>query len=328
MVVGPWGHGPSRKYGDLDFGPDADRTLFQYEQRWHEFHLEGVDNGLGGEAPVQIFYMGIDKWRGEADWPIADTRYTPWFLQAGGKLAATAPSGEGSTSYRYDPNDPVPTTGGNNCCGTPTIAGPVDQAPLDARADIVRFASDPLTAPLTVAGPVKMDLYATTDGRDTDWMIKLIDVHPDGKAYPMAEGILRARFRDGLDKPAPLHAGTGLPLQRRHGRHRPRLPARPPDSRRRHLEQLPAVRPQPEHRGPARKGHAAAGRAADDSPCGEQAERDHPAGGEGVLRAQCAISASSSAAVDRPAFPDAFTAARCGYASAGRPRRSSARPDR
>lgn len=208
MVIGPWGHGPSRKYGDLDFGPDADRTLFQYETRWHDFHMKGVKNGVDTDAPVQIFYMGVNRWRGEQDWPVPGTTNTPWYLQPGGRLAPTAPStGEAATIYRYDPNDPVPTTGGNNCCGSPTIAGPVDQAPLDARKDIVRFSSDVLKAPVTIAGKVTMDLHATTDGKDTDWMVKLVDVFPDGKAYPMAEGILRARFRDGLDKPSMLTPG-------------------------------------------------------------------------------------------------------------------------
>lgn len=207
MVIGPWGHGPTRKFGDLDFGPDADRTLFQYEQRWHDYHLKQVANGVDTDAPVQIFYMGVNKWRGEQDWPIPGATPTRWHLQPGGKLAPAPPTGTATTTYRYDPNDPVPTTGGNNCCGAPTIAGPVDQAPLDGRADIVRFTSEPLTAAVTIAGPVKMDLYAATDGRDTDWMVKLIDVHPDGKAYPMAEGILRARFREGLDKPKLLTPG-------------------------------------------------------------------------------------------------------------------------
>lgn len=208
MVIGPWGHGPTRKYGDLDFGPDADRTLFQYEQRWHDFHMKGIGNGVDSEAPVQIFYMGANKWRGEQDWPVPGTQFTRWHLQPGGGLAPAAPTGSDvSTTYRYDPNDPVPTTGGNNCCGSPTIAGPVDQKPLDDRKDIVRFTSDVLKAPVTIAGPVSMDLHATTDGRDTDWMVKLIDVHPDGKAYPMAEGILRARFREGLDKPQLLTPG-------------------------------------------------------------------------------------------------------------------------
>jgi uncharacterized protein len=207
MVVGPWGHGPSRTFGDLDFGDEAERALFDYERRWHDFHLKGIANGVDTDPPVQIFYMGVNRWRGEQDWPVPGTRETPWYLQQGGRLGPIAPTGESSTTYRYDPANPVPTTGGNNCCGAPTIAGPVDQAPLDGREDIVRFTSDPLVEPVTIAGPVSMDLHAATDGRDTDWMIKLVDVHPDGKAYPMAEGILRARFREGLDRPQLLEPG-------------------------------------------------------------------------------------------------------------------------
>lgn len=204
MVIGPWGHGPSRKYGDLDFGPDAVRTLFDYEVRWHDFHLKGIPNGIDREPPVQIFYMGINRWRGEQDWPVPGTTETRWYLHGDGKLAPIPPASDTSTPYTYDPDNPVPTTGGNNCCGVPTVAGPVDQGPLDGRTDIVRFTSDLLKEPVTIAGPVKMELHAATDGPDTDWMVKLIDVHPDGKAYPMAEGILRARFREGLDKPSLL----------------------------------------------------------------------------------------------------------------------------
>ncbi len=207
VVIGPWGHGPSRKYGDLDFGPDADRKLVDYERRWHDFHLKGLDNGLDKEPPVQIFYMGINRWRGEENWPVPGTKSVSWYLQEGGKLSRELPKSASTTGYRYDPADPVPTTGGNNCCGTPTIAGPVDQAPLDGRKDIIHFQSDLLTTPVTIAGPVSMKLYAATDGHDTDWMVKLIDVYPGGKAYPMAEGILRARFRQGLDKPALLTPG-------------------------------------------------------------------------------------------------------------------------
>ena len=208
MVIGPWGHGPSRKFGDLDFGAEAERLLFDYEARWQDFHLKGVANGVDKDAPAQIFYMGVNRWRGEQDWPIPGARDARWYLHEGGRLSSTAPAGESSTRYRYDPDDPVPTTGGNNCCGVPTVAGPVDQAPLQSRQDIVRFTSDVLTEPLTIAGPVKMDLHATTDGRDTDWVVKLIDVHPDGRAFPMAEGVLRARFRQGLSTPALLEPGT------------------------------------------------------------------------------------------------------------------------
>jgi hypothetical protein len=206
MIIGPWGHGPSRKFGDLDFGPEADRKLADFERRWHEFHLKGVANGIDKEPPVEIFYMGVNRWRGEQDWPVPGTQYQSWFLREGGKLSPAGAQGT-ATTYRYDPANPVPTTGGNNCCGAPTIAGPVDQAPLDGRDDIVRFVSDPLTSPVTIAGPVRMKLHAATDGPDTDWMVKLIDVYPDGKAYPMAEGILRARFREGLDNPKLLEPG-------------------------------------------------------------------------------------------------------------------------
>jgi hypothetical protein len=110
------------------------------------------------------------------------------------------PSSAASDQYSYDPNDPVPTLGGNNCCGTPTIAGPKDQRPLANRQDILVYTSQPFTEPLAIAGPVKMKLFAATDGPDTDWVVKLIDVHPNGFAMNVCEGTIRARYRKGTDK--------------------------------------------------------------------------------------------------------------------------------
>jgi uncharacterized protein len=101
---------------------------------------------------------------------------------------------------------PVMTLGGNNCCGTPTLAGPKDQRPIENRNDVLVYTGPILKDPLTIAGPVKMKLTAATDGPDTDWMVKLVDVYPNGFAMPVAEGILRARFRNGLDKPEMLKA--------------------------------------------------------------------------------------------------------------------------
>jgi putative CocE/NonD family hydrolase len=194
MVIGPWGHGQSQKFGDLDFGPEADHRLTDYELRFFDHHAKGLKNGLESDLPVKIFYMGAaNKWKFEKDWPIPGTQYTPWYLHEGGRLSPEAPGQTNSTTnYRYDPEDPVPTLGGNNCCGTPTEAGPKDQQPLQWRADIVRFIGERLAEPIAIAGPVKMQLHAATDGPSTDWMVKLIDVFPDGRAYPMAEGILRA----------------------------------------------------------------------------------------------------------------------------------------
>ncbi len=200
MTVGPWGHGASRKYGDIDFGETAMRSLFDRELRWYNHYLKGEDNGIDREPPVEIFFMGVNKWKHAADWPLPGTRYTPYYLAAGGKLGESKPAGAERDQYTYDPDSPVPTVGGNNCCGTPTIAGPRDQREIEKRADVLGYTSEPLTKPLAIAGPVKMKLHASTDGRDTDWMVKLIDVQPDGFAMNVAEGILRARFRKGLDK--------------------------------------------------------------------------------------------------------------------------------
>lgn len=201
MTIGAWGHGQSQKYGDLDFGIANNEKLVDYELRFFDHYLKGVDNGIDREPRVRLFYMGVNRWKSEADWPIPGTKYTNWYLGDGGKLSLTAPTGKGTTAYTYDPANPVATTGGNNCCGTPTVAGPVNQRALEeARADVVGFTSEPLTAPLAIAGPVKMALHASTDGPDTDWMVKLIDVHPNGDAFPMAEGMLRARFLRGMDK--------------------------------------------------------------------------------------------------------------------------------
>jgi putative CocE/NonD family hydrolase len=217
MIIGPWGHGPTQKFGDVDFGAIAYNDQFEEELRFFDYHLKGVQNGLDRNLPVKIFYMGVNKWRSEADWPIPGTDYRNLYLtgkspansvRGGGELSFDKPAAAGQDQYRYDPSQPVMTLGGNNCCGTPTVAGPRDQRPVEQREDVLVYTSEFLKAPLTIAGPVKMKLHAATDGPDTDWMVKLVDVYPNGFAMPVAEGILRARFRNGLDKPQMLTPNT------------------------------------------------------------------------------------------------------------------------
>ncbi len=209
MIIGPWGHGSSQSFGGVDFTPEANISLFETELRFFDYHLKGLKNGLDNDDPVKLFYMGENKWRTEKDWPIPGTLYRPLYISSkgsansvsgDGQLSFTKPSRTESDKYVYDPLNPVPTTGGNNCCGTPTPAGPRDQRELEKRRDILVYTSEALISPITIAGPVKMKLYAASDARDTDWMIKLIDVKPDGTAMPVSEGILRAKFREGLDK--------------------------------------------------------------------------------------------------------------------------------
>lgn len=209
LIIGPWGHGASQSVGDFDFTPEAYVDQFEMELRFYDYHLKDIDNGLGNEKPVQLFYMGVNKWRAEDDYPIPGTEYRNFYLtsengansvRGDGKLTSGEPSGRGTDTYRYDPDSPVPTLGGNNCCGAPTVAGPRDQRPLERREDVLVYTSDFLEEPLTIAGPVSMKLFAATDGPDTDWMIKLVDVHPDGTSRPVAEGMLRARFNEGLEE--------------------------------------------------------------------------------------------------------------------------------
>ena len=209
MIIGPWGHGPTQSFGGVDFTPGAFKDMFDLQLRFYDFYLKGIKNGLDLEKPVQLFYMGVNKWRSESNWPVPGTEFREMYItskgsansvRGDGKLEIIRPEIKGSDKYRYDPMNPVPTTGGNNCCGTPTIAGPADQRPIERREDILVYTSDFLEDTLTIAGPVRMKLYASTDGPDTDWMIKLTDVHPNGYSMPVSEGILRARFHEGLDK--------------------------------------------------------------------------------------------------------------------------------
>jgi putative CocE/NonD family hydrolase len=209
MIIGPWGHGPSQSFGEVDFTPAALVEQFETELSFFDYHLKGIKNAIETDKPVRLFYMGANQWRSETDWPIPGTKYQELYLgnngnansvRGKGTLSFTKPTKTGTDTYRYDPQSPVPTTGGNNCCGTPTPSGPRDQRPLEQREDVLVYTSEFLEKPLTIAGPVKMKLHAATDGPDTDWMIKLVDVHPNGFAMPVSEGILRAKFREGLDK--------------------------------------------------------------------------------------------------------------------------------
>lgn len=217
IVIGPWGHGASRSFGDIDFGPEADVNALDLQLRWYDYWLKGIDNGLASEPPVKLFVMGRNEWVYEREYPLARTDYRPLYFTSGGRansskgnggLSWTKPAGPSTADrFTYDPANPVPTLGGNNCCGTPTPAGPKDQRPIEGREDILLYTSDALQDELEVTGPVKVVLYASSDAVDTDFVAKLVDVHPDGTSYNMAEGIVRARYRDSLTAPSLMKPG-------------------------------------------------------------------------------------------------------------------------
>ena len=214
--MGPWPHqlSMSTKTGDIDFGVGSMVDLDALDIRWFDYWLKGIDNGILDEPPLRIFIMGINEWRDEHEWPLARTDWQKWYLHSGGSANSVMGNGvlspqelsdQQPDSYIYDPQFPVQTIGGNNCCSPDIVAwGPYDQRPVEARNDVLCYTSAPLEEDLEVTGPITLVLYASTDGLDTDWTAKLSDVSPDGYSKNLCDGIIRARFREGFEEPVLL----------------------------------------------------------------------------------------------------------------------------
>ncbi len=221
LRVGPWAHGvyggtyPDRSYGVQSSAGFVDLTGLQL--RYFDYHLKGLDNGFDQDPPVRIFVMGEDRWRDEEEWPLARTHYECWFLRsgenaggAGGGLSPAPPSREVPDVYEYDPHDPAPTIGGPSFLPGVAVGancGPKDQRATETRPDILIYSSEPLQEALEVTGPLEVILYASTTVPDTDFVARLCDVSPDGTSRIIAEGILRARFREGYDRPSLVNPG-------------------------------------------------------------------------------------------------------------------------
>jgi len=210
LIMGPWAHGISQdgKVGDLNFGKESVIDVRDLQTRWFDYWLKAQPTGAETWPAFRIFVMGINQWRDEQEWPLKRTQYTPYYfhgkgsantLKGDGTLNSEKPSGEATDEFVYDPNDPIPTAGGCNLVGCP--AGPHDQSEVEKRNDVLVFTSDELKSELEVTGPVKVILYAASTAEDTDWTAKLVDVHPNGRAFNLCDGILRAslwRGRPGL----------------------------------------------------------------------------------------------------------------------------------
>jgi uncharacterized protein len=220
LIVGPWAHlfpytnPTSTGTGDIDFGRDALISLHNIQLRWFDHWLKGVDTGILDEPPVKIFVMGENRWRDEGEWPLARTRYTPWYFHSGGRantsggdgvLDARAPADEAVDQFTYDPDDPVPTRGGNTLI---LPMGVQDQRPVEARADVLVYTSAVLAEPLEVTGPIVVTLHAASSASDTDFTAKLVDVRPDEYAQNLADGIVRARYRESRESATPLTPGV------------------------------------------------------------------------------------------------------------------------
>jgi putative CocE/NonD family hydrolase len=248
LIMGPWTHGArSVTYaGDVDFGPQStvDANLapdfLALKLAWFQRYLQG--KGRDADPAVRLFIMGGGSgrrnakgrmehggaWREEADWPIPDTKLTPYYLQGSGGLSMALPPAAGAPlSYDYDPAHPVPTIGGTVTSGEPLMrGGAFDQRegptiygarqpylPLEARSDVLVFQTEPLVEDLEVTGAITAKLWICSNCVDTDFTVKLIDLYPPSPDYPqgyamnLTDGILRCRYRDSWEHPSLMEPG-------------------------------------------------------------------------------------------------------------------------
>ena len=211
-IVGERSVGDARlNYDDLTYG-------------WFDYWLKGEQNGILTKTPkVQYYTMGLNKWQSSEVWPPATAQMTTFFLNSGGKanslygdgkLSTTLPVKDAPDAFAYDPQNPVPSYGGNVCCtGTAIQGGAFDQQKMETRNDILVYTTEPLAEGVEVSGFIETTLYVSSDVKDTDFTIKLIDVYPDGKAYNLDETIQRVRYREGYEKEVFMEKGKVYKLE-------------------------------------------------------------------------------------------------------------------
>ncbi|WP_226037880.1 CocE/NonD family hydrolase [Aquibacillus saliphilus] len=223
LIIGPWGHGMfNSELGERSFGVnsagasiDGKDDITSLHIKWFDHWLKtDNDSLLNDEDPVKIFVMGENVWRSESAWPLKRTVYTPYYFDSdgkantemtSGKLTTTLPEKDERDTYIHDPEHPVPTNGGGVLFYNGKGAGPLDQSELEKRDDVVVYTSEPLKERLEVTGWVKVVLFASTDVKDTDFTAKLVDVLPDGRAYNLTDGVVRAKFRNGKEEQSSLN---------------------------------------------------------------------------------------------------------------------------
>ena len=178
---------------------------------WFDWWLKGDQNDFKEKTPrVQYYTMGSNKWQASETWPPEKAELTTFYLNSNGKansffgdgeLTTSKPNSDNPDSFTYDPMKPVPSYGGNVCCtGNAIKGGAFDQQQMETRNDILVYTTDILKEGVEISGFIESTLYVSSDAKDTDFTIKLIDVYPDGKAYNLDETIQRVRYREGYEK--------------------------------------------------------------------------------------------------------------------------------
>jgi putative CocE/NonD family hydrolase len=202
-----------RSVGDARYDYDA------LTYGWFDHFLKGENNRLLDTLPkVRYYTMGINKWQTSDMWPPRGADAMTFYLGSNGSantsrgdgvLTSTPPAKDVPDTFSYDPMRPVPSHGGNVCCQANALTGgALDQQTMETRPDILVYTSEPLKEGMEVSGPIEFTVYVSSDRKDTDVTVKLIDVYPDGRSFNLDETIQRLRWRDGYDK-APVWMEPG-----------------------------------------------------------------------------------------------------------------------
>jgi putative CocE/NonD family hydrolase len=212
LLVGPWTHGNFEStVGDLDYGVGSSGLFLNYrgdltntQLRWFDATLKADESALEETPPVEVFVMGENRWRGYEEWPIPGSYSERWHLHAGGLLSREKPTQSEPDEYDYDPKAPVPTIGGAILLAPIHRPGARDQRPNEERPDMLVYTSEVLQSDYTVLGPVHVTIFAATDAPDTDFVARLVDVHSDGRAIVVTDGIIRASARESYPAPGAI----------------------------------------------------------------------------------------------------------------------------
>jgi putative CocE/NonD family hydrolase len=203
--------------GELNVGRayfDAYAEVFGF----FDYYLKGEQNGFRERTPrVRYYTMGQNVWSTSDQWPPSEATPKTFYLTSeksassvfgDGKLTTVPPAGERSDTYTYDPMNPVPSLGGGVCCNArASLGGSYDQREIESRADVLVYTSEELQEDMEVTGSVYATLYVSSDAKDTDFAVKLVDVYPEGSAFNIDDTILRARYREGYEKEVFMQKG-------------------------------------------------------------------------------------------------------------------------
>ncbi len=215
LIISPSEHCQSEKATEhtVVLGRDMGDARFGYYDlylRWFDHWLKGINNGVTNMPKVRVYVMGANRWRTADEWPLPETRFTKYFFHSGGKantgsgdgvLSTREPEREKPDSFSYDPMNPVPLSQNR-----------ADEDDILKHPDVLVYTTPPLEKSVEVTGPLQAVLSVSSSARDTDFIVRLLDVDAEGKTFPLARAVLRARYREGFNKKVWMSPGQTYQL--------------------------------------------------------------------------------------------------------------------